>query len=57
MIDRIKSDMIQYYTTYEGCKAVLSCVNVLDCGAGDGTMILDQVGEFTDMSLEEKNWH
>jgi hypothetical protein len=30
MIDRIKSDMIQYYTTNEGCKAVLSCVNVLD---------------------------
>jgi hypothetical protein len=36
MIDRIKSDMIQHYNTYEDQHTVLSCVNVLDCGAGDG---------------------
>lgn len=39
MLDCIKQDMMLHYHTYEGCKMVLSCVNVLDCGAGDGRVL------------------
>ena len=39
MTDCIKADMIQYFSTYEDLKTVLSCVDVLDCGAGDGRAV------------------
>ncbi len=39
MLDCIKQDMMLYYPTYERANMVLGCVNVLDCGAGDGRVL------------------
>jgi len=39
MLDCIKQDMMLHYHTYENAHMVLSCVNVLDCGAGDGRVL------------------
>lgn len=36
MINVIKKDMVKYFNEYGDRKTVLSSVNVLDCGAGDG---------------------
>lgn len=39
MIDCIKKDMVQYFNQYEDREIILSSVNVLDCGAGDGRVV------------------